>query len=639
MRTPVVILGTLCLALLGLVAHAEEQAVPKPIEAHLPYAKASKLHVAADLVRGGRATARFVAAVEPSPGGFAITETIRYADPKAGEVHTEVFTDEHLFARTGRYERRNESGFLKAWWYRGKAGAPGVVLADAPYQIHYTTQDYENEIEAPVGASARSSLAAVLYIASRAPREKRVFSWHDFDPDPWGGDRYVAEARFECHGKAAWRVDEVIRDAWIYSYTRGKRTYRLALDAESCAFRGLEVLGMGLALAPVGARAVGPADESAAGLSTPIERARRRALAIRAERAAPATGWRFEGELLLGEFKLGRVSLRMEPTSVDGEPAWLVTERTVRKAGAARVVHELTVFLAPDLSLLRGETLHDAPEGRSSSTFERSGSAMVTRQRVRGKAADPIAQPLRADATLSLCAVVSFLRDVPAESATYVLSGFDPRYVTTPKAGSGGFPQDVADAFVEVAGKSVYSNGVRLFKTLSARVSTKTGRRHTIHVDRKTRALVAVVGGLPSTTIAPKGTPGRAPDFFNTDREPTSAYEAFIRFGRGYHLPREDYLAKAFHWERMLFHDVKAGTYPTDTKLKVYRRDWIAEFVKRSKHRTLGDCDDLLLQILMTSKETHQEDGGLTIATLPVYGGHVYRMQQVDGRWFITQID
>ena len=41
----------------------------------------------------------------------------------------------------------------------------------------------------------------------------------------------------------------------------------------------------------------------------------------------------------------------------------------------------------------------------------------------------------------------------------------------------------------------------------------------------------------------------------------------------------------------------------------------------------------------MTSKETHGDDGSLTLATLPAYGGHVYRIEQVDGRWYLTQID
>lgn len=643
MRTPRPLVGLLLLLVAGAPAHGGEAPGPDRITDHLPAPKdAEPLRMGAYLIRGGRAVARMEASVSrDGEAGFTLKQVLRYTDEDAGYVEVNATTGPRFGVTHGSYARRNAAGFLEAKWHRGpsKDRLEERVTEGAPIHIAYRTQEYENEIEARLTAPAHTSLVGALFLARHAPRRKAAWTWSDFAPDPAGGDRYVEEARLECLGKVRWSVDAQVSDAWVFSYARGKRAYRFALQAETGRFLGLEVEGMDLELAPTETGAFGPLDEAAPGLMTPIERARRRALAIRQRMPARGPGWRYEGELLLGDYKIGRAVLAVEPTSVGGEPAWIVHEHTERVAGEARVVGALSAFLAPDLALLRGETLHHAPSGRSSSTFGREGSAVVTRHHVGAGTGAPIAHPVRPDATVGLAAVVSFLMHVPETRTTYVLSGFDPRYVTTPKAGSGSFPLDVADAFIEVEGPSAYSTGARLFPTLAASVSSKTGRRYTVHLDRETRALVAVVGGLPSTTIAPKGTPGKAPDFFQTDAEPRSAYEAFIRFGRGYHLPREDYLAKAFHWPRMLAHDIRAGTYPANTELEAYKRDWIQEFVKRSKHRTLGDCDDLLLQILMTSKETHGADGALTLATLPAYGGHVYRIEQVEGRWFLTAID
>ncbi len=58
-----------------------------------------------------------------------------------------------------------------------------------------------------------------------------------------------------------------------------------------------------------------------------------------------------------------------------------------------------------------------------------------------------------------------------------------------------------------------------------------------------------------------------------------------------------------------------------------------------SKHRTEADCDDLLFQIFMTGTETVHDDGNVTLKTLPVYGGHSYRIAKIGERWTIVAID
>ena len=112
-----------------------------------------------------------------------------------------------------------------------------------------------------------------------------------------------------------------------------------------------------------------------------------------------------------------------------------------------------------------------------------------------------------------------------------------------------------------------------------------------------------------------------------------------MKFGRGYHRPRRDLLADAFHWPSMLKHALAEQRYEPGTTEEQIRKDWIDVFVGMSKHRTKGDCDDLLFQIFMTSEETEHEDGSVSLRTLPAYGGHTYRMQEIDGRWWIVHID
>ena len=110
-------------------------------------------------------------------------------------------------------------------------------------------------------------------------------------------------------------------------------------------------------------------------------------------------------------------------------------------------------------------------------------------------------------------------------------------------------------------------------------------------------------------------------------------------FGRGYHLARRDWLERAFHWPSMAAIAVERGQRKKDAPLEPYKNAWINEFLKRSKHRTLGDCDDLLMQIFLTMAVRPHDDGSVSYVTLPVYGGHTYRLREIDGRWWIVAVD
>jgi hypothetical protein len=176
--------------------------------------------------------------------------------------------------------------------------------------------------------------------------------------------------------------------------------------------------------------------------------------------------------------------------------------------------------------------------------------------------------------------------------------------------------------------------------SLSAALTLRTGLSLVVHVDPEDRGLLGVEGGMPSLSWTPRGLPAAPLDWYDAVQGvPRSARQAFVKFGRGYHLPREDLLADAFHWPSLHERALRQGRYPEGTPLDQVRRDWIDVFVRMSKHRTEADCDDLLFQIFMTARETRNPDGSVDLATRPAYGGHTYRMAERDGRWWIVRID
>jgi hypothetical protein len=193
---------------------------------------------------------------------------------------------------------------------------------------------------------------------------------------------------------------------------------------------------------------------------------------------------------------------------------------------------------------------------------------------------------------------------------------------------------------VEVAGVAEREVDGALRPTLLARCLPRTGRHYEVHLEPDTREVVGVVGLIPRLDRLPARDGRPAPTWFDAvEGEARTARQAFITFGRGYHLPRRDLLAKAIHWPSLLAQALAEGRYPAGTTEARVRDDWIEVFVGMSKHRTPGDCDDLLFQIFTTSALESQDDGSVLLRTLPVYGGHAYRLRPIEGRWYIVRID
>ncbi len=376
-----------------------------------------------------------------------------------------------------------------------------------------------------------------------------------------------------------------------------------------------------------------------------IEEALARSAALRASLPAPTEPWTFDGELTFEGFLVGRLSIRAEPSTFRGQPCWQVVERTVREAGESRVVSEIVVTLASDLSLLRGETVHRAPGGSSVTSFGwRDGVLEVIEQQDGGEARSgtPSVAPA---STLGLFALSRFVAHLPKEPARdWRLPVFDPRFAFGDDSGKP-LPADLADLALTVVGPSSVWLGAECSlptRTLAVKAEAAWGRALTLQVDATSRALLGVDGGLPRVRIRRTGgiwghTP--PPWFDRVGQPPASALDVFVSFGRGYHLPKRELLEGAFHWPSMREAEIAAGSYPADVTLEKVREDWVAEFERMSKHRTEGDCDDLVMQLLTTAKITTNADGSVSIAALPVFGGHVFHCAPLDGRWWITKLE
>ena len=622
-RLLLVSLGALLLLAPSAPARAEE-ADPRTAGAY---------EIQGYVLRQGAPYGRLSLSAYPRPDAqglrWHVREAIDPLDASGDRVVATAVLDADLHAQEGRYNRRNRSGYIQAVWTRSDDG----------FDVVHTTQDYENELSLP-SAPAISNFAAVLLHLRTTPLRRGVTTFTDFDPNPPAGDAYVAPLRLEQHGEAAWRVFRSERRAWIVSLSRGPQTLRIALDPTTRAFLGAVFLGMPFQFVPQGSGPVGLVDPVAAGLQTPIERAVVRTEALRARLPAPRAPLRWRGDLRLGEAKVGSVLLEAVPSAFGDDAGWAVLESRTSRTGAAEVVSEVGGFLGRDLRILRGARVEQRPAGRQVSTYVRTPGGMETVRRVDGTRQDPILLAAPAHATAGLVPILLLLRAVPETPALYSLPGFDPRFAEPPKAGTGSLVFNRADVRIDVVGRKPFVQDGRAQPALWARCSHRTGVRYDVYVDPESRDFLGLVGHLPALSYLPASETARPVDWYDAvDGAPQSARQAFVKFGRGYHLPRRDLLADAIHWPSLARQSIESGRYAEDTPEATIREDWIDVFVGMSKHRTEGDCDDLLFQIFMTSEEVQHDDGSVTLRTLPVYGGHAYRMKPIDGRWYLVAID
>ena len=400
----------------------------------------------------------------------------------ADKVLSTAWLDADFTLLQGTYDRRNPRGFLEGAYGRDTEG--GIKL-------EHRTAEYVNRTKPPGSEPAIATLSAWLLRCRHLDPGDTPWREVDFDPDPPTGDPIRATATLSHHGSGRWRTGKRVREATIWSLTRGRRTYRLAFDPKTKDFLGLVVVGMSVSISPKGTGPAGLAAPFDERLAAPVERAARRAASVRAALPLPEQPLSVEALLTLDEAVIGSVLVEARPASHNGAPAWHVTEAIERRGGAAVVRSESTLLLARDLTVLRGENLHRSPSGWDRFTFEQVDGGMAIAQT--SSYADPRSAvvPLRPRPIQGVAALLLFLRQAPDKPAQYVLPGFDPRLAGVPKAGSGALVSNAADVKLTV-GRAARQWQWRV------RVEANRGRHYDLWVARDTRALRGSKAGCPA---------------------------------------------------------------------------------------------------------------------------------------------
>lgn len=581
------------------------------------------------MFQAGRVVATFETLVEPLPppcpdaARWTVTERL---DPMAAGgdgIETVALLDASFHVVSGQLRRDNSAGWQI---YEFEALPAGAV------RVTHRTPLFQNTYEAQGSEPATTTLGGWILFLREKLKADKPFHLYDFDAEPLPGDAPLVRAHVEPLGAQRWRRGSVEERFATFALTRGQRTYHLAFAADG-GFRALQVVELDLALSETAHapwRLVAP-DKLP---PTPRERGLQATAEARARLGFLAETLRFEGDATLDGAKLGDVLVEARPAARDGRPAYEVVEWQDRRGGEGHVESETRLVLAEDLSIISGSRRTRSPSGASLSTFERRGETMFFVQEDGGKETfrGEVAAPPRA--TLGSAAALVLLQGtaLPDEGTTWILPVFDPRFARPIQPGQPAPAVGDTDLTLEI--------GPAGGATRDVVVRAAGGYESVWHLDPTSKQLLGATGRMTRMSWAPRGSGAEAADWFDRiEGRPESAHQAFVRFGRGYHLPRVDLLHAAIEWPRMLEKGIAQGAWPKGTTLEAFRKAWVDEFVARSKNRTPADCDDLLVQIFLTMSSTTHEDGSVEFRSMPAYGGHRYTLAPVEGEWKIVAIE
>ena len=397
----------------------------------------------------------------------------------------------------------------------------------------------------------------------------------------------------------------------------------------------LAVLSFAAAVPVRSARAEGPAAVTAAtakvrsAIPAPVE----------PEEGKPGLGFEWEGDFVAAGELGGRVKLTVDVGTYREEPVWLVTEVFEEDWAGTTGRTETSLYLARDLSLIRGEQERVSGTDRVHLVFKRDGDGFtVERTITKGEKVDESVKriPAPEGATYGRAALLLFLRTAPASAATYALP-IVPLEAAMPAVDEHEVAPETSPALVEVVGPGKY--GPKPDVKDSWLVRWKHGRRaQELHFAPKDRTLLGVEFQMPpGLRIVPKGT-GGTKVVYEDDKPSTTWRAAFLKFGHGYHMAVAKWIDGAIHWDSMYEHDVKAGTWKGGD-LAAFKDAWIQEFLAKSKHRPRPEADGLLRMTLATADEKTEADGSVVLVTHPEFGGNVFRFRKVGEHWFIVGID
>jgi hypothetical protein len=404
----------------------------------------------------------------------------------------------------------------------------------------------------------------------------------------------------------------------------------------------------------LGAAALTGASPAAGEEADPAAAARAAAAAVRARIPEPVddAGLEFEwsGDLVLVGEAAGTVSLSADVGVLKGKPVWLVSEEVRQEWGGSVVTTSWSLYLARDLSLLRGEASRSEGERTVHLAFVRDeatpGAFRVTREVTRRapEGEEPRA-PESADVTVAApegatfghAATLLFLRHAPAEKARYLLPAA-PLGTAWPRVEEhAALPDPAIRLEVKGPGSWTAKAGARPTWVVSME---HLRERADLHLAPKDRALVAAeFAAPPGTRWLPKGEAAAKPRY--ADDEPATSWRAaFLKFGHGYHMAVRRWLEASCHWPSVRAHDVAAGSWSEaaggpDAVKEAYVREWLGA----SKHRGRAEADWLLVMTLQTAKETKMLDGTVVLKTHPEFGGNVFRFREVEGVWYIVGVD
>ena len=355
----------------------------------------------------------------------------------------------------------------------------------------------------------------------------------------------------------------------------------------------------------------------------------------------PVPGFSWEADLALSGERAGTYRCSAEPGVYRGEPVWLTSEHVSVTWGGASTTTEVSLYLARDLSLLKGEWMRTSPEGSVRLDLRREGDRLkVVREVVAGtteKEPETLDLPCPEGATWGRVALLLFLRHAPEAAATYELPPA-PVEAAVPSV-DGHDPAPAKEPIrVEVRGAAKYGTAPRVRDAWLA-VVTEGHRKGETWLEAKGRApLAAVAVQPPGLSLVPKGEGGSAVAY-DDDKPATTWKAAFLKFGHGYHQAVEAWIIASIHWQSLYDADVASGSWPKEKPVEELRQAYVQEFLARSKHRPRADADALLRMTLATAEEKKLDDGTIVLATHPEFGGNVFHFRPIDGIWHIVKLE
>ncbi len=362
---------------------------------------------------------------------------------------------------------------------------------------------------------------------------------------------------------------------------------------------------------------------------------------VEPEEGKPALDFGYEGDLVASGENSGTVRVKVDVGTFRDEPVWLTTEEVVDDFGGSHTVTESVLFLARDLTLVKGEWHRTSPDRAVRLTFVREGDGYEVSREISIGANTPNMSKVHlvapAGATYGRGALLLFLRYAPAEAASYALPLVSLE-TTIPAANEHEATPETEPLRIDVVGAAKYGAGKATRDAFMARL--RQGRRSSeAYCVPKTRALLGIDYLMPpGIRIVPKGEGGAKP-VYEDDKPALSWKAAFLKFGHGYHLAVEKWIVAAIHWETMLAHEIAIGEWQKDTSLADFRKAYVEEFLKKSKHRPREQADGLLKMTLATAEAVEEKDGVVILRSSPEFGGNVYHFQEIGGVWYLTRID